>query len=125
MLTEALRRKLPHLIVLNNSCSKVRKAILSSADNELITVLSSCVLNAISNPQVRLSSHCIKKLKPFKKTIRQFASAKVSKKEKKSILRKKQVGGWLIPIVSSLLSTVIPYIVKKFTGNQNNTETSN
>lgn len=117
-MTKSLRQKLPHLMVLSESCPKVRKSILENCDKTLLNVLSSCVLNAIQNPQVKLSPACVKKIKAYKHIIRAFASPKVTLRDKKVILRKSQTGGWLIPILTSLLSSAIPALINKFTGNK-------
>lgn len=111
-----LTRKLPHLMVIKDSCPKVRKAIFKHCDKTLVDVLSECVYNAIKNPDVRLSRHCVNKLRPYQNTIREFAHPKVDWKRKKSILVKPQTGGWIIPILTSVLGSAIPYLLKKLTG---------
>jgi hypothetical protein len=116
-----LHQKLPYLIILKEACPKVRKSILQASDKKLINVISECVYNALRNPGVKLSAACIKKLKPFKVYIRKVADPKLHWLEKKKILVKpKQIGGWIIPLITSLLGSAIPAIINKFTGPKKN-----
>lgn len=117
-MSKVLRQKLPHLMVLSNSCPKVQSAILNNCDNSLLSLLSTCVLNAIQNPDIKLSPYCLKKLKPHKEIIRAFANPRISVQKKRRILKRTQTGGWLIPIITSLLGSAIPALIKKFTGNK-------
>lgn len=111
-----IRQKLPHLLVIRGErCPKIRKAILHNCDNTLVSVLSNCVLNAIANPSIKLTPHCLKKIRPYKNVIREFANPKVSLKEKRRILKKPQVGGWIVPILTTLLGSAIPALIDSFT----------
>ncbi len=114
-MSKLLKKKLPHLLVLQNSCEKVRRAILQNCDDNLVKVLSNCTLNAIQNPAIKLRPSCIRKLEPYKNIIRRFACRKTSIKDKKAILHRRQTGGWILPIISGLISTVLPKIIEKFT----------
>jgi hypothetical protein len=88
------------------SCSKQkRKQILLNADAELIKTISEIALNTL-NSNVELSDDQFKKLCRHKNTLRDLADKRVSvKKKKKKILR--QAGGFLLPLLIPILTSVL------------------
>jgi hypothetical protein len=89
------------LHVLKTAKPKLRGAILKEADKELILAIVECALNVLNgNCKLR---ECIKhKLRKHKKILRRLIdrSEKISSKRKHII----QKGGFLIPLLSAVLS---------------------
>jgi hypothetical protein len=87
--------------VLKSAKPKLRKAILQEADKELILAIVECVLNVLNdNCKLRI---CIKhKLCKHKYLLRRLVdrSEKIKAKRKRII----QKGGFLIPLLSTVLS---------------------
>lgn len=91
------------LQVLKKATPKVRNVILKSANKELILAIIECALNVL-NGQCKLPSCSRRKLFKHKNTLRHLVDRKVSLSKKKKTLVQK--GGFLIPLLSSVLSVL-------------------
>jgi hypothetical protein len=91
------------LHVLQNASPKLRKAILSSCDKELVNTVSECVLNVLRG-NVKLTNHHKRRLSKFKGQLRSLVGRRVSLTAKKSLIN--QRGGFLIPLLSAMTTVV-------------------
>lgn len=98
------------LHILKNANPKVRKAILQSADDDLIKALLECVINTL-NGNHSLSGKEKSKLCKYKNCFRNLANPKISLKKKRKILIQK--GGFLIPLLGSILSGLVGRLLAK------------
>lgn len=89
---------------------KERRHILKQPGDELTKCLCECALNTL-NSNVTLTAAQFKKLSRHKRILRLLADKKVSlKSKKKKIL--KQAGGFLVPLLVPILTTVLELLVK-------------
>jgi len=87
-----------------------RKKILAEADDELLCCLCECALNTLKN-NVALTNTQFKKLGRHKKILRLLANKRISiKSKRKKIL--KQAGGFLLPLLVPILTSVLSILVK-------------
>lgn len=98
------------LHVLRNTTPKVRKAILQSADDDLIKALVECVINTL-NGNHKINTSTKTKLCKYKNCFRQLANPKVSLKKKRKIFIQK--GGFLGVLLSTLLSGLVGSLLNK------------
>ena len=103
-MTSEHKRRVNLLKVLAKSEPKVVRAILQSADVELVNILSECALNLL-NKNVKVSPKRKKALKKFRKEMEKLAFDKIPIEKKRTILQK---GGFL----SVLLPAIIPSLLK-------------
>ena len=97
------------LHVLKTADPKLRKAILKNANSELILSIVECALNVL-NGNCKISECTKRKLGKHKKVLRDFCKkASISKKRKLVI----QKGGFLIPLLSAILPSLISLFTKK------------
>lgn len=106
-----IRLNLHTLQALKNASPKLRKAILKSADKELILSIVECAYNVL-NGNCTLSKCNKRKLKKFKKVLRSLCKKSSIKKKQKLIIQK---GGFLIPLLSAVLPTLVSLITKNVT----------
>ena len=99
-----------HLLKVLSECSpELRKSILQSASNSLLTSLCECCLNVL-NGNVRLTSHQKRKLVRHKHKLRTLADRKVARKRKKQMLI--QQGGFIGALLGPVLSTLAGLLFK-------------
>lgn len=98
------------LHVLKNATPKARKAILQTADDDLIKALLECVINTL-NGNHKVTPKVKSKLCKFKNCFRKLANPKVSLKKKRKLLIQK--GGFLIPLLTSILSGLVGRLIAK------------
>jgi hypothetical protein len=87
----------------------LRKAIFSNCDRELLNSISECVLNVLKG-NVRLSSCVTRKLRKHRDVLRAVAEKRVPLSSKKR--RVVQRGGFLLPLQSAVLPTIVNLIFK-------------
>ena len=99
-----------HLLKVLAECSpELRKSILQSASNSLLTSLCECCLNVL-NGNVRLTSHQKRKLVRHKHKLRTLADRKIARKRKKQLLI--QQGGFIGALLGPVLSTLAGLLFK-------------
>jgi hypothetical protein len=98
------------LQVLRAAKPKLRKAIISNCDRELVHPMSECILNVLKG-NVKLS-HCAKrKLRKHKATLRKVADEHLSLARKKKVIV--QRGGFLLPLLGAVLPTLASLIFRQ------------
>jgi len=99
---------LDYLKVLNQSNTKMQKAILMNADCDLVTCLCECVLNCIKG-NLNLPKESILKLKKHKYHLRSLLEKQKSLKQRKKILVQKgaSILPLLLPAVISLATSLL------------------
>jgi len=99
------------LQVLKTAEPKLRKAIISNCNKELVNCISECVLNVL-NGNIKLTYCYTRKLQKHKAAIRKVSDRRVLLVKKKNLVV--QRGGFLLP----LLSAVLPTLASLFLRNQ-------
>jgi len=82
------------LQVLQTDDPKLRKAIISKCNKELVNCISECVLNVL-NDNIKLAACDTRKLQKHKAALRKVSDRRVPLSKKKSIIL--QRGGFLLP----------------------------
>lgn len=103
-------------VLKDTKSKKLRKAILSTCSDQVIQTLAEIVHNILKN-NVNISQTDIEKLRKYKLTLRRIHS-ELMKKKKTSERRKiflNQKGGFLTPLLASVLSALVEYGVNKLT----------
>ena len=91
------------LQVLKNARPKLRKAVISNCNKDLLNSISECVLNVL-NGNIRLSDCAKRKLKKYKSSLRSLADRRLPRSAKTKIIV--QRGGFLLPLLSAVLPTL-------------------
>jgi len=89
--------------VLKTAQPKLRKAIISNGNRELLNSISECILNVL-NGNLKLTDCSKRKLRKHKAILRKVADKDVSASVKKRLIN--QRGGFLLPLLSALLPTL-------------------
>lgn len=97
-----------YLHVLKDAKPQARRALLSSASDELIKVIVECAINTL-NGNHKLSTDKKTKLSKFKTKLRTLVNPKISFKRKRKLLVQK--GGFIVPLLTSILSIVIGALI--------------
>jgi hypothetical protein len=95
-----LQNNITYIDVLAKAKPNQRKAILMTADKELILSICECVLNVL-NGNIPLKIHELEKLKKYKSHLRKLASDNIHVKHKRDILVQK--GGFLPVVLAPIL----------------------
>ena len=93
------------LHVLKNAKPKLRKAILTNCNRELVKTISECVLNVLKG-NLKLTDSQKRKLRQ----LRSVAGRRVALSTKKKLIN--QRGGFLVPLLSAILLTVTSLIFR-------------
>jgi len=104
-----LRSNYHALHVLKGAAPKLRKAIISNCDRELVNSICECVLNVL-NGNVKLSGCVTRKLCKHKAVLRKVADKRVTISSKKKLIV--QRGGFLLPLLSAVLPALATFIFK-------------
>jgi len=96
------------LQVLKTAEPKLRKAIISNCNKELVNCISECVLNVL-NGNIKLTGCVTRKLQKHKAALRKISDRRVPLSKKKLIVQR---GGFLVPLLSAILSTLASLIVR-------------
>jgi len=91
------------LHVLRTAEPKLRKAIISNCNKDLVTSISECILNVL-NGDVKLAGCNTRKLRKHKVTLRNLADKRVSLSTKKMLIV--QRSGFLLPLLSADLPAI-------------------
>ena len=97
------------LHVLKNAKPKLRKAILTNCNRELINTISECVLNVLKG-NLKLTDSQKRKLRKFRRQLRSITGRRVALATKKELIN--QLGGFLVPLLSAILPTVANLIFR-------------
>jgi hypothetical protein len=96
------------LHVLKNAKPKLRKAILSNCNKELINTITELVLN-VPRDNVKLKDCQKRRLQKFRVQLRTVGGRRVALATKKLI---NQRGGFLVPLLSAILLTIAGLIFR-------------
>jgi len=97
------------LQVLKTAQPKLRKAIISNSNRELVNCISECILN-ILNCNLKLTDCSKRKLRKHKTVLRKVADKQVSASVKKRLIN--QRGGFILPLLSAVLPTLASLLFK-------------
>ena len=102
-----MRSNIHDLHVFKTATLKLRKAIVSNCDRELVHSICECVLNVL-NGKVRLSDCVARKLRKHRTVLRKVADKRVHLLGKKKLIV--QRGGFLLPLLSAVLPALATLI---------------
>lgn len=97
------------LYVLKRASSKLRKAIISNSDDDLVKSLIEIVLNTLQGNH-RLTQKQLNLLKKYKNVLRKISCSKRTIKSTRKVLI--QNGGFLPILISSLLAGVFGKLLR-------------
>jgi len=103
-----LKSQLHFLHVLKDAKPQARRALIASASDELIKAIVECSINTL-NGNHKLTKDEKSKLSKYKNRLRALVKPKISFKSKRKLLVQK--GGFMVPLITSILSSVIGAIV--------------
>jgi hypothetical protein len=109
-MSQLIKRNFDTLSVLKKASPKLRKAILSNSEKDLILALSEIISNVLSGT-VKLSGKQKKHLHAHKKSLRRVIDKRVGIKEKRELLQKGGFLSTLLPPALALLATLISHAV--------------
>ena len=104
--TNRLKSQLHFLHVLKDAKPQARRALLTSADDDLIKAIVECAINTL-NGNHKLTEEDKGKLSKYKNRLRALVNPKISFKSKRKLLIQK--GGFIVPLLTSILSGFIGY----------------
>jgi len=103
-----LKSQLHFLNVLKDAKPQARRALLTSADDDLIKAIVECAINTL-NGNHKLTKEDKGKLSKYKNRLRALVNLKISFKIKRKLLVQK--GGFIVPLLTSILSGVIGSLI--------------
>ena len=86
------------LQVLKNARSKLRNAIISNCNNDLLYIISECVLNVL-NGNIRLTDCAKRKLKKYRSSLRSLVDRSLPSSAKAKLIVQRD--GFLFPLLSA------------------------
>jgi hypothetical protein len=95
-----LKSQIHYLHVLNDAKPQARRALLTSASDELIKVIVECAINTLKG-NLKLSTEEKNKLSKYKGNLRALVNPKNSFKSKRKRLI--QRGGFIVPLLTRVL----------------------
>ena len=95
--------------VLKNAKPKLRKALLSNCNKELINTISECVLNVLKG-NLKLTDRQKRRLQKFSGQLRSVVGRSVPLAVKKKLIN--QRGRFLVPLLPAILSTLASLIFR-------------
>ena len=95
------------LHTLKDARPKLRKAIISNCDKDLVNYVSECALNLLHG-NVKLSDCARKKLRKYRHQLRTVIDRRVPLARKKKLIV--QSGGFLVPLLTAVLPTLASLI---------------
>ena len=97
------------LQVLKSADPKLRKAIISKCNKELVNCISECVL-IVLNSNIKLTGCVTRKLQIRKAALRKISDRHVPLSKKKKLIV--QRGGYLLPLLSAVIPTLASLIFR-------------
>jgi hypothetical protein len=110
---KGLKSKSHFLHVLKDAKPQARRALLTTANDELIAAIVECAINKL-NGNHKLTKEDKSKLTKYKRRLRALVNPKISFKSKRKLLTKK--GGFIVPLLTSIVTSVIGTLIS---GNNN------
>jgi hypothetical protein len=104
-----LKSQLHFLHVLKDAKPQARRALLTSAGDDLIKAIVECAINTL-NANHKLTKEDKGKLSKYKNRLRALVNPKISFKNKLKLLIQK--GGFIVPLLTSILSGVIGSLIR-------------
>ena len=95
------------LHVLKTAHRKLRKAIITNCNKELVNSISECILNVL-NGNVKLSGCSTRKLRKYEALLRKVADKRVPLSSKKKLNVQRRV--FLLPLLSAVLPVIASLI---------------
>ena len=103
-----LKSQLHFLHVLRDAKPQARRALLASVKDDLIKAFVECAINTL-NGNHKLTRDEKSKFHKYKNRLRALVNPKVSFKSKRKLLIQK--GGFIVPLLTSILSGVIGALI--------------
>ena len=103
------------LQVPKNARPKLRKAIVSNCNKDLLHSISECVLNVL-NSNIRVSDCAKRKLKSFKSSLRSLVDKRLPLAFRRRVII--QRGGFLLPLLSAVLPTLASLLFRQAANKQ-------
>lgn len=100
------------LHTLQTAKPKLRKSILENADISFIKTLIECVQNTL-NGNVPLNEKELKKIKRFRKVLRELLSSKCKLEKKRQIIIQSGGGAFLPILLAPIVTAAISHFFKK------------
>lgn len=107
-MSQRVKRNLPMLKWLSKANAKTRKAVIQSADRDLVDTICECALNVLKG-NVPLKPSQKQRLSKYKKVLRRLASGKKSSLQTKRRLI--QTGGFLPQLLFSVAAPLLKAVV--------------
>jgi len=98
------------LHVLKASQPKLRKAIISNCDRDIVNCISECVLNVL-NDNIELTGCDTRKLRKHKLALRKLVDKQVPLSGKKRLIVQRE--GFFLPLLAAVLPTLASLIAAK------------
>ena len=106
MAAKLLRHK-DELRLLSHAKPRTVRAIIKTADNNLLKSLCECCLNVLKG-NIPMTTKQRQKLSKYKLNLRKLSKKGTSRKQKISLLQK---GGFLSALIPTVLSAIIPALL--------------
>lgn len=103
------------LHVLKNARPKLRKAIVSNCNKDLLNSICECVLNVL-NGNIRISDCTKRKLRKFRTSLRSLIDKRRPLVSKRRVIQ--QRGGFLLPLLSAVLPALAGLLFRQATNKQ-------
>ena len=103
------------LQVLKNARPKLRKAIVSNCNKDLLNSICECVLNVL-NGNIRISDCTKRKLRKFRTSLRSLVDKRLPLVSKRQVIQ--QRGVFLLPLLSAVLSALAGLLFRQATNKQ-------
>ena len=103
------------LHVLKNARPKLRKAIVSNCNKDLLNSICECVLNVL-NGNIRISDCTKRKLRKFRTSLRSLVDKRLPLVCKRRVIQ--QRGGFLVPLLSAVLPALSGLLFRQATNKQ-------
>ena len=108
-----IRSNYHKLHALKEARPKLRNAIISNCDKDLVHSVSECALNVLRG-NVKLSDCKKRKLSKFKHQLRAVVDRRLPIASKKKLII--QRGGFLVPLLTAVLPSLATFIYDKLKG---------
>ena len=103
------------LHVLKNDRPKLRKAIVSNCNKDMLNSICECVLNVL-NGNIRIVDCTMRKLRKFRISLHSLVDKRLPLVSKRRVIQ--QRGGFLLPLLSALLPALPGLLFQQATNRQ-------
>jgi hypothetical protein len=108
MVMNRLKSQLHFLHLLKDAKPQARRALLTSANDDLIKAIVECAINTL-NDNHKVTKEDKGKLSKYKNRLRALVNPEISFKNERKLLIQK--GGFIFPLLTSILSGVIGSLI--------------